>query len=261
MVSSRLRENISDGGSWKSYEHNVSTINSPMEPLLDDQPSETPESPVFGPREQGLFQTEIPYDRDSPLSQLASGWKSLRYTPRPLPELPISDPQDTIPGSEMAYDPSVHPDPPEAPLPRIASPALFPHRGSQSRHTSSSDAVDGTYYVIPKGMNVIFQDEDGNEITRVGDFKGRQRQASLDGAGHESDRATAKSHSDDSRRSDGLSSRRTRQNGELGYERHGPRTRSVELHRLHLSGSERSQRRSDLPTVILIDRSGRQIPM
>ncbi|KAJ7667938.1 hypothetical protein DFH06DRAFT_233924 [Mycena polygramma] len=160
----------------------------------------------------------------------------------------------------MAYDPNVHSSSPEArPLPRIASPEL--HRGSQSRHTSSSDAVDGTYYVIPKGMNVIFQDEDGNEITRVGDFNGRQRQASLDGAGRESDRATAKPHSDDRRRSDGLGSRRTRHNEELGYERHGPRSRSVELHRLQLSDSERSQRRSDLPTIILIDRSGRQIPI
>ncbi|KAG8218735.1 hypothetical protein J3R82DRAFT_4405 [Butyriboletus roseoflavus] len=31
------------------------------------------------------------------------------------------------------------------------------------------------YYIIPGGMNVIFQDEYGNEITRVGDFSGRSR--------------------------------------------------------------------------------------
>jgi len=31
------------------------------------------------------------------------------------------------------------------------------------------------YYIIPGGMNVIFQDEHGNEITRVGDFSGRSR--------------------------------------------------------------------------------------
>ncbi|KAG9317553.1 hypothetical protein JVU11DRAFT_1759 [Chiua virens] len=31
------------------------------------------------------------------------------------------------------------------------------------------------YYIIPGGMNVIFQDEHGNEITRVGDFSGRTR--------------------------------------------------------------------------------------
>ncbi|KAH0840023.1 hypothetical protein J3R83DRAFT_986 [Lanmaoa asiatica] len=31
------------------------------------------------------------------------------------------------------------------------------------------------YYIIPGGMDVIFQDEHGNEITRVGDFSGRPR--------------------------------------------------------------------------------------
>ncbi|KAF8897456.1 hypothetical protein BD779DRAFT_1667434 [Infundibulicybe gibba] len=30
------------------------------------------------------------------------------------------------------------------------------------------------YYIVPGGMNVIFQDENGNEITRVGDFGSRR---------------------------------------------------------------------------------------
>ncbi|KAH9947268.1 hypothetical protein B0H21DRAFT_739606 [Amylocystis lapponica] len=32
-----------------------------------------------------------------------------------------------------------------------------------------------TYYIIPGGAPVVFEDEDGNELTRVGDFSGRYR--------------------------------------------------------------------------------------
>lgn len=44
-----------------------------------------------------------------------------------------------------------------------ASQASF-RRDSRSQH--SSNAVDGTYYIVPGGVDVIFQDGAGNEITR-----------------------------------------------------------------------------------------------
>ncbi|KAF8450424.1 hypothetical protein L210DRAFT_3520488 [Boletus edulis BED1] len=54
------------------------------------------------------------------------------------------------------------------------------HRGhdiSFDRHSRSGgyEQEGPLYYIIPGGMNVIFQDEYGNEITRVGDFSGRTR--------------------------------------------------------------------------------------
>ncbi|KAJ6539263.1 hypothetical protein B0H19DRAFT_1269597 [Mycena capillaripes] len=107
MASSRLREDFSERRSWTSYER---PTESPRyaEPL-DEQLSSL-ESPIFGPREQGLFRNEMPYEMDSPLSQLASGWRDTpRYIPRKLPDPPIPL-QEPFSGGEMAYDmPTPHP--------------------------------------------------------------------------------------------------------------------------------------------------------
>lgn len=67
-----MRDNFTDGASWKSYDRNASPIDSrrDAQPPLDEQLSDSTESPVFGPREEGLFRNEMPYDLDSPLSQV-----------------------------------------------------------------------------------------------------------------------------------------------------------------------------------------------
>lgn len=54
---------------------------------------------------------------------------------------------------------------------RITIPRHSPDRGrseygSQGRSTN----LERTYYIVPPGMNVIFRDEYGNELKRVGDF-------------------------------------------------------------------------------------------
>ncbi|KAH7887822.1 hypothetical protein F5I97DRAFT_1863077 [Phlebopus sp. FC_14] len=50
------------------------------------------------------------------------------------------------------------------------SPEVYPDRYGRS-HSKEGPI----YYIIPGGMSVIFQDEHGNEITRVGDFSGRSQ--------------------------------------------------------------------------------------
>ncbi|KAJ7499002.1 hypothetical protein FB451DRAFT_20617 [Mycena latifolia] len=269
---SRLRENLSDGGSWKSYERNASRTSSPMgaRPPLDEQRSESMiESPVFGPREEGLFRDEMPYD------MLASGW---RESPRYIPRATSSDPP--VPGvqeedspSEIAYgmagsrskEPAAERrhSPQSRPLHRTVSPESSLRRGYEPRR--SPDPVDGTYYIIPGGMNVVFQDEDRNEITRVGDFSGRRRRISpiivQDQYGREIYRTSDVQDSsvrprDESSRHRSHSSRPEE---ESGYERHRkPRSRSAELHRDRYS---QESQRSEPPTIILIDRTGRQIPI
>ncbi|KAI6047267.1 hypothetical protein EDC04DRAFT_2887074 [Pisolithus marmoratus] len=47
------------------------------------------------------------------------------------------------------------------------------HRRGQTR--SHSKGRPPIYYIVPGGMRVIFQDEAGREIDRVGDFSGRRR--------------------------------------------------------------------------------------
>ncbi|KAG1753950.1 uncharacterized protein EDB91DRAFT_427272 [Suillus paluster] len=44
------------------------------------------------------------------------------------------------------------------------------HPGGRSPHSGSHGPI---YYIIPGGVSVIFQDEYGNEVARVGDFSGR----------------------------------------------------------------------------------------
>ncbi|KAJ6599147.1 hypothetical protein DFH09DRAFT_26818 [Mycena vulgaris] len=249
---SRLRENLSDAGSWRSYERNrPSLTNSPQgaQLPLDEQRSESMiESPIYGPREEGLFRNEMPYDMVSPLEQLASGWRdSPPYIPRTTsPDLPIHDPHE----SEMPYD-TISPRPKEPaaewrhspisrPLYRTVSPESSLHRGYEPRHAPSDPVDPGTYYIIPGGMNVVFQDEDGNEITRVGDFSARRRRISpiivQDEYGHELYRTSDIEGSSRSKMHprDEPSRHKSRRAAveEFGYEsRHKARSRSAELHR------------------------------
>ncbi|KAI0921893.1 hypothetical protein AcV5_000633 [Taiwanofungus camphoratus] len=68
-----------------------------------------------------------------------------------------------------------------------------------------------TYYIIPGGAPVIFEDEDGNEITRVGDFSGNyrpqrprpvivqdERGREICRAGFDDDTSSSRTRSDDS---------------------------------------------------------------
>ncbi|KAJ7781329.1 hypothetical protein B0H16DRAFT_616267 [Mycena metata] len=219
------------------------------------------ESPLFGPREQALFQDEMPYDMNvnSPLSQLASGWDTPRHIPRRLPDPPVRDVHaapDMLNRPETA---SLHSR--DLPPEWRYSPEFKPVRrravSPESRRNS-----EPIVYIVPGGMNVVFQDEDGNEITRVGDFTGRQRATSpiivQDEYGRELYRTSDIRRGEPNRRR----SRRSHRDEE-GYRSpsDNPRSRSAEPFGSHLSDSERSYGRSEQPTVVLIDRRGRQIPI
>ncbi|KAF7352862.1 hypothetical protein MVEN_01253200 [Mycena venus] len=290
-----------------------SAATAPYEPSRDNQFPENVDTPIYGPREQGLFRNEMPYDmvQESPLTQLASGWReSPRYIPRRLPTPPVRSSQEVLHRNEMLYDmacthskdlPQRRDSPEARSTYRTFSPEPFRRHDSGSRHSSdmaspyskeipsewrhspearpphrsvspepyrprdsrsqhSSHTVDGTYYIVPGGVDVIFQDEDGNEITRVGDFSGRRKRVSpiivQDEDGRELYRTseTSTERGESSRRG----SRRARDDEEVGHRRSGRLDRS---HRSELSDSDRSRSRSELPTIVLIDRSGRQIPI
>ncbi|KAJ7129771.1 hypothetical protein C8R44DRAFT_88359 [Mycena epipterygia] len=142
----------------------------------------------------------------------------------------------------------------------------------EERH--GPDPGNGTYYIVPGGMNVVFQDKTGNEITRVGDFSGRRRRISpiivQDEYGRELYRTSDVQNSNRTShpRDEPIyhRSRRTRQDEGLRYDtsRHSDsRSRSAEPPRdryFQRSDSERSYSREP-PTIVLIDGSGRQIPM
>ncbi|KAJ6516006.1 hypothetical protein C8R45DRAFT_227509 [Mycena sanguinolenta] len=127
---------------------------------------------------------------------------------------------------------------------RAVSQEASPRRPDpHSRH--GSNTIDGTYYIVPPGVDVIFQDEEGNEITRVGDFKNEPR-AGDRRRGETSHRSSSRPYDEE----------------EIGHERSGrrhPRSKSAEIRSSDFSDSGRS--RSNLPTIILIDRRGRQIPI
>ncbi|KAI9466715.1 hypothetical protein BJY52DRAFT_11074 [Lactarius psammicola] len=58
---------------------------------------------------------------------------------------------------------------------RITIPRHSPDRGRSGygSHGRSTN-LERTYYIVPPGMNVIFRDEYGNELKRVGDFSGNE---------------------------------------------------------------------------------------
>ncbi|KAH9077481.1 hypothetical protein EDB83DRAFT_1712876 [Lactarius deliciosus] len=54
---------------------------------------------------------------------------------------------------------------------RITIPRHSPDRGRSTYGSHGRSAnLERTYYIVPPGMNVIFRDEYGNELKRVGDF-------------------------------------------------------------------------------------------
>ncbi|KAF8211196.1 hypothetical protein K438DRAFT_27471 [Mycena galopus ATCC 62051] len=142
---SRLRENL-DGSPLREYEQTF-PADSPQNPNPppDDDYSSHIESPIFGPREEGLFRNEMPYDMESPLSQLASGWReSPRYVPRRLPTPPFrSSPEGAFQSEEATssiHSKEVPPqwrDSPELrPTYRTVSPEPFHRYEAGSRHSS-----------------------------------------------------------------------------------------------------------------------------
>jgi len=84
-----------------------------------------------------------------------SSWQNFSG-PSPLPlrgRSPVSVPDSHIHGHD-----------------RTQAPAYGDGYYEDPRSMRHHSHTDETYYIIPNGTNVIFQDEDGNEITRVGDF-------------------------------------------------------------------------------------------
>ncbi|KAK7061650.1 hypothetical protein R3P38DRAFT_667968 [Favolaschia claudopus] len=238
------------------------------DPKHTSQWSENLETPLFAQRHEELFREEVQTEMESPLAQLAYGWpEPRRNAPRKLPDPPVGHPnrseipRDTTSTHSKEFAPQRR-NSPQPTYPRISTESSrrdsgsrrssetvsphskelptewrhSPHRSAtpesslhRDRSPHSSRAVDGTYYIVPGGVNVVFQDGEGKEITRVGDFSGRRRRVSPiiveDDHGRELYR-TSDIYPDSS----------------SGY-----------------SGHSRS--RSELPTIVLIDRTGRQIPI
>lgn len=272
---SRLSETLSNG-SLKPHDRYGSRTSSPLiaQLPLDDQRSESIiESPIFGPREEGLFRDEIPYDMVSPLSQLEeSGW---RESPRHIleaasPDLSVPETRDAdFHHFSVKQATAERRRSPESRSYRTVPPESSLRHDYEPRH--DSHPVDGTYYIVPGGMNVVFQDEEGNEIARVGDFSGRRRKISpvivQDEYGHELYR-TSDIHGSSvhSTPEPGRHRSHRRQPEEaIGYDRHHkPRSKSADLNHdrySQRSDSEGSHRRSEPPTIILIDRTGHQVPI
>nr|GAT54056.1 predicted protein [Mycena chlorophos] len=252
----RARE-FSENGSWRSYNSNTFSghrFPEAQQPIGQHEPT----SPAFGPRMEALFM-----ERASPLSELADWTSAQSRSSRPLADLPAAPPMaedwsgSSRRGSIASRDAPSIPEPiphyrPSSPerLPAVVEPRRE-HRDRKASRDRDKDGggSPGTYYIVPAGVNVIFQDQAGREITRVGDFENQERPTVDD--------------RDPPRTDEGRRSR----NAEEGHGRrrhhHEFRTKhreSKDTHRSHSPSSDRSYRSSE-PTIILIDKYGRQIPI
>lgn len=114
------------------------------------------------------------------------------------------------------------------------------------RHVESR--ASDTYYIVPAGTNVIFQDEDGNEITRVGDFSGKRSRRPR----RESPLIVQDEYGREIYRTPGY--------GTPSYGTGSDRVSYMD-HYGSSQGSEMSSSAPGSPNVILLDRYGRQIPL
>ncbi|KAF7301341.1 hypothetical protein MIND_00699300 [Mycena indigotica] len=194
-------------------------------------------SSAYGPRMEGLFSHQHDLERESPLTELASSLRSSqRRASRPLPEPPTHSSRPTA--HDWAENSKRNP----ASTPilnreaRAPSPEVEHQRSSGSRGNRSRSP--GTYYIVPSGVNVIFENEAGKEITRVGDF------------GPEEGRPSPVENRNERRHRSGRHKHHRERE-----DRHGRGRRS------HSSDSEKSYGASEAPTIILIDKYGRQIPI
>ncbi|TFK43615.1 hypothetical protein BDQ12DRAFT_675277 [Crucibulum laeve] len=142
----------------------------------------------------------------------------------------------------------------------IIEPIIYEH---DPWNCNSKDGERNAYqYIVPAGMNVIFQDEDGNEITRVGDFDshGRPRRSRRsspivvqDEFGNELYRSESSSHTTGS------------QEDMYGKEHSGRRHQKHSHHRQRANtlqgGTYNRPAHTANTKIIYIDRDGRQIPM
>jgi hypothetical protein len=145
-------------------------------------------------------------------------------------------------------DPYKH-DRPESFAPPIrqrerADPYGYGHRQYEEPQRYAPD----TYYIIPAGTNVIFQDEHGNEIKRVGDFSGRRSKRRH--------RETPLIVQDEY----GREIYRTPGYGSSSYGKASSRVSYMD-HYGSSQGSETFQSPPGFPNVVLIERDGRQIPL
>ncbi|KAJ7228745.1 hypothetical protein GGX14DRAFT_385131 [Mycena pura] len=137
-----FQENISDGDSWRGDVYSTYS-DGDVQPPFD--PERTTDSPVFGPRMEGLFRNEMPYDMDSPLSRLASGWRDTSpRVSRPLPDPPISVSNEEHPHNQSVTYPH---DPTET--------NSRAHPQQEYRRPRSAGSAHGTYYIVPGGMSLL----------------------------------------------------------------------------------------------------------
>ncbi|KIJ70175.1 hypothetical protein HYDPIDRAFT_184574 [Hydnomerulius pinastri MD-312] len=94
---------------------------------------------------------------------------SLHPSERVIPPLPHHYSGTYVPGSKSPTDIyGGHPHEVAHEVRSYHNPEIYPDRYGRGHPKEGP-----IYYIIPGGMSVIFQDEHGNEITRVGDFSGR----------------------------------------------------------------------------------------
>ncbi|KAF7313728.1 hypothetical protein HMN09_00529900 [Mycena chlorophos] len=195
----RARE-FSENGSWRSYNSNTFSghrFPEAQQPIGQHEPT----SPAFGPRMEALFM-----ERASPLSELADWTSAQSRSSRPLVDVSICNARLSFALLTTIQLPAAPPmaedwsgssrrgsiasqDAPSIPEPiphyRPSSPERLPavvearreHRDKKASRDRDKDGggSPGTYYIVPAGVNVIFQDQAGREITRVGDFENQER--------------------------------------------------------------------------------------
>ncbi|KAJ6614328.1 hypothetical protein B0H10DRAFT_2045732, partial [Mycena sp. CBHHK59/15] len=170
-----------------------------------------PDTPVFNFRDEELSQSEISFNTTrSPKASCANRM----IPPNSLSQF-ASNSRHSSPHGNRRHSPD----------------------SSLRNRSQHREPVDATYYIIPGGMNVIFQDENGNEITRVGDFSGRRRRISpiivQDEYGRELYRTgdVRQSRRDEFRRREEPVPRRHRHDEDEYRHGRGHRSRSEELYR------------------------------
>ncbi|KIM90707.1 hypothetical protein PILCRDRAFT_811165 [Piloderma croceum F 1598] len=121
------------------------------------------------------------------------------------------------------------------------------HQPYAEPHYKLEGRAPDTYYIVPAGTSVIFQDEDGNEITRVGDFSGKRSRRPH----REAPLVVQDEHGREIYRTPGY-----------GTPSYGGRSDRVSyMDHYGSQGAETAPPMPGYPNVILLDHYGRQIPL
>jgi len=219
----------------------------PSQPMYS-VPSSSSSRSTISPRprglsERGLVPPPILHERENePMYSVPSSSSSRSTTsprPRGLSERGFASPP-------IRHEREIEADPYER-----DRPPYEPHEPYiEPRHEAPYRTPD-TYYIIPAGTNVIFQDENGKELTRVGDFSGRRRSRPR----REKPLIVQDEFGNELYRTPGHGSR-----GGSSYGGGSDRVSYMD-HYASSQGSQLSHMSSNGPNVILLDHSGRQIPL